>query len=130
MKKVLLAGILTVLALGLVPAQAEVGNGCYANVDGAPGGYQAGSKCSFTAKAAGAVYVAVTPNSWTIVVTYKDTNGATLERGRVESDSAAPPSTGNVGTLVGDTVTVTMGPDDAAGPVGGSIGLLSVYDAS
>jgi len=123
MKKILLLGALCTLGLGLAPAHADPTNGCQAV------GVSEGSAltCTYTATGPG-IYVAATPNHYTIDVTHTDENGTTTSR-PVDSGSLTFPTTGNFAAAAGDTVTVTMGPDDAEGFVTGSIGIVAANDA-
>ena len=124
MKKIALAGTLVGLALAATPVHAAPGNGCAAG----PGALQANQTCHYTATGNG-TYVAATPNHYTIEVTHTEGNITTTTT-VVNSDSLTLPATGSFEAKNGDVVNVTMGPDDAAGPVGGSVGVVAAADAS
>lgn len=121
MRKIVLAGAAMAIALSLAPSHAEPGHGCQA-----VGAEQGDSfSCDYTANGP-ATWVAATPNSWTITVV-RQVDGVPTEVERVESDSLQPPSTGELETEEGDTVTITVGPDSAE-VVEGSIGIVAAFE--
>lgn len=118
MKKILLLAVAAV-AFAFIPASAAPGNGCATG----PGEQNAGLSCTYVAGAASARYFTATPNSWSITVV-RDNQVVVLAEGET-----APPSSGTIDTIVGETVTVNMGPDCVPGDfVCGSIGTVSVFE--
>lgn len=125
MKKLLASAVL-MAAVGLagMPAHADPTNACVAGDSaGAPVAQDAPLTCTYTATGPGE-YVAATPNSYTISVTH---NGVTTTA--VDSDSLTPPANGTFAAAAGDTVTVTVGPDDAVIATG-SVGIVAAHDAA
>lgn len=123
MKKMLLLGA-ALMALSFVPANAAPGNGCSAS----GGATNVATTCSYVASGGG-TYAAATPNSWTITVPDRNSDGQ--PEVLASSDSAQLPSSGSLASLAGETVTVTMGPDCVPGDVVcGSIGSVTAGETA
>lgn len=123
MRKIILAGAAMTLALSLAPSHAEPGTGC-----AAAGGAQ-GEALSCTYEATGpGTWVAATPNHWTITVV-RVVDDVPTEMTLAESADLQPPGTGELATLAGDEVTITVGPDSAE-VVDGSIGIVAAFETA
>jgi hypothetical protein len=120
MKKLLLLAA-AAMAFAIVPASADAGNGCATG----PGEQNAGSTCTYVAASDTASYLTATPNSWSITVV-RDNEVVVLASGET-----APPSSGTIATIPGETVTVTMGPDCVPGDfVCGNVGTVIVGETA
>jgi len=124
MRKVLVLAIGAVMALSFSVGHADQTNACVAT--DATGVVTPGQlSCTYTATAAQGQITQATPNQVHVTVT-KDN----VTTNAYDQDSLNLPGQATFSTPVGSTVTVTVGPDTAAGPIAGAIGLVVIGDAS
>jgi hypothetical protein len=126
MRKMLLLAATVAMALSFSAGHADQTNACVAQ-DATGVVTQGALSCHYTSTVATGRIIQATPNQ--VHVDVKLPSGTTV-KDAYSQDSLTPPGQGSFSTPVGSIVTVTVGPDTAAGPVSGAIGLVIIGDAS